>query len=289
MYWSGVKISEIIHLYQGFVSMFSFFRFFFTPPPPFSGEFAKERERVENRRNFLKIRKKQQIERELDDYLSWIDKAEEVILAEEEQMYMNDKNNEGKDFDKNNQKNDMIYQRKFRNRNGQSQQNTWRAFIDRKERKLRIQVRKIVKSTIFYWVVLFLVALNTIIIATVHHNMPPIWKNFNRAAEYIFLGLFSLELLLKLYGLGARTYFRSSFNKFDFIVIMGSLFEVIYGFFNPDVSFGFSVMRALKLLRIFKITSAWSSLRNLVVSLMSSLKSIVSLIFLLFLFLIVLE
>ena len=270
--------------------MTRFFPFvIFTPPPPFSGEFAKERERVENRRNFLKIRKKQQIERELDDYLSWIDKAEEVILAEEEQMYMNDKNNEGKDFDKNNQKNDMIYQRKFRNRNGQSQQNTWRAFIDRKERKLRIQVRKIVKSTIFYWVVLFLVALNTIIIATVHHNMPPIWKNFNRAAEYIFLGLFSLELLLKLYGLGARTYFRSSFNKFDFIVIMGSLFEVIYGFFNPDVSFGFSVMRALKLLRIFKITSAWSSLRNLVVSLMSSLKSIVSLIFLLFLFLIVLE
>ena len=199
---------------------------------------------------------------------------------------MNEKSN-GEDFNKENMKSEL-YARKFRNRNG-NQQNNWRAFLDRKERKLRIQVRKIVKSTIFYWVVLFLVALNTVIIATVHHEMPPMWKNFNRAAEYIFLGLFSIELLLKLYGLGARTYFRSSFNKFDFIVIMGSLFEVIYGFFNPNVSFGFSVMRALKLLRIFKITSAWSSLRNLVVSLMSSLKSIVSLIFLLFLFLIVLE
>ena len=53
-----------------------------------SGEFAKERERVENRRNFLKIRKKQQIERELDGYLNWISKAEEVILAEEEQLLM---------------------------------------------------------------------------------------------------------------------------------------------------------------------------------------------------------
>lgn len=249
-----------------------------------SGEFAKERERVENRRNFLKIRKKQQIERELDDYLNWIAKAEEVILAEEEQMFMNEGNNND---DNKTSANEKAYSKR-RNRHGQQPQNNWRSLLDRKERKLRIQVRKIVKSTIFYWTVLFLVALNTIIIATVHHNMPVIWKNFNRTAEYVFLGLFSLELLLKLYGLGARNYFRSSFNKFDFIVITGSLFEVIYGFFNPDVSFGFSVLRALKLLRIFKITSAWSSLRNLVVSLMSSLKSIISLIFLLFLFLIVL-
>lgn len=46
-------------------------------------EFAKERERVENRRAFLKLRKQQQIERELNGYLEWICKAEEVILNEE--------------------------------------------------------------------------------------------------------------------------------------------------------------------------------------------------------------
>jgi len=40
-----------------------------------SSEFAKERERVENRRAFLKLRKQQQIERELNGYLEWICKA----------------------------------------------------------------------------------------------------------------------------------------------------------------------------------------------------------------------
>ncbi|MEQ2194897.1 Voltage-dependent N-type calcium channel subunit alpha-1B, partial [Xenoophorus captivus] len=40
-----------------------------------SGEFAKERERVENRREFLKLRRQQQIERELNGYLEWICKA----------------------------------------------------------------------------------------------------------------------------------------------------------------------------------------------------------------------
>merc|ERR1712066_687233 len=50
-----------------------------------SGEFAKERERVENRRNFLKIRQREQIERELDGYMNWIAKGEECALAEEEE------------------------------------------------------------------------------------------------------------------------------------------------------------------------------------------------------------
>ncbi|VDK33872.1 unnamed protein product [Taenia asiatica] len=49
-----------------------------------SGEFAKERERVEKRRTFLKLRRQQQTERELDGYIEWIHKAEEVILAEEQ-------------------------------------------------------------------------------------------------------------------------------------------------------------------------------------------------------------
>uniref|UniRef100_A0A672T8M0 Voltage-dependent P/Q-type calcium channel subunit alpha-1A n=1 Tax=Sinocyclocheilus grahami TaxID=75366 RepID=A0A672T8M0_SINGR len=49
-----------------------------------SGEFAKERERVENRREFLKLKRQQQIERELNGYLEWICKAEEVILADED-------------------------------------------------------------------------------------------------------------------------------------------------------------------------------------------------------------
>lgn len=35
-------------------------------------------------------------------------------------------------------------------------------------------------------------------------------------AEFVFLGLFLIEMSLKMYGLGPRTYFHSSFNCFDF-------------------------------------------------------------------------
>jgi len=38
-------------------------------------EFAKERERVENRRAFLKLRKQQVVDRQAEAYLEWICKA----------------------------------------------------------------------------------------------------------------------------------------------------------------------------------------------------------------------
>lgn len=37
-------------------------------------------------------------------------------------------------------------------------------------------------------------------------------------------------------------------------VIVGSIFEVVWATIKPGTSFGISVLRALRLLRIFKVT-----------------------------------
>ncbi|TNN56635.1 Voltage-dependent L-type calcium channel subunit alpha-1D [Liparis tanakae] len=50
---------------------------------------------------------------------------------------------------------------------------------------------------------------------------------------------------------------------------------------------GISVLRCVRLLRIFKVTRHWTALSNLVASLLNSMKSIASLLLLLFLFLII--
>uniref|UniRef100_A0AAY4DNQ9 Voltage-dependent calcium channel type A subunit alpha-1 n=1 Tax=Denticeps clupeoides TaxID=299321 RepID=A0AAY4DNQ9_9TELE len=251
-----------------------------------SGEFAKERERVENRRAFMKLRRQQQVERELNGYRAWIDRAEEVMLAEE------NKNSGRSALDGTSPH--LYCLRSSITAGGPrsrvSLHNTRRgpaAYLRRKERMLRISIRRMVKTDSFYWTVLSLVALNTICVAIVHHNQPDWLSVFLYYAEFVFLGLFLAEMFLKMYGLGFRLYFHSSFNCFDCGVIIGSIFEVVWGFFRPGTSFGISVLRALRLLRIFKITKYWASLRNLVVSLMSSMKSIISLLFLLFLFIVV--
>ena len=41
-------------------------------------EFARERERVENRQAFIKLRRQQQLERELNGYVGWICRAGET-------------------------------------------------------------------------------------------------------------------------------------------------------------------------------------------------------------------
>lgn len=172
------------------------------------------------------------------------------------------------------------------------------------EKRFRFRIRHAVKAQWFYWFVIVLVFLNTICVAAEHYGQPKYltdflckWERivcrslkvhilFLDYAEFVFLGIFMLEMLIKMYALGAGVYFESAFNRFDCVVILGSIFEVIWSALKDD-SFGLSVLRALRLLRIFKVTSYWSSLRNLVISLLNSMRSIISLLFLLFLFILI--
>ncbi|XP_071330061.1 voltage-dependent P/Q-type calcium channel subunit alpha-1A isoform X3 [Trachinotus anak] len=260
-----------------------------------SGEFAKERERVENRSEFLKLRRQQQIERELNGYLEWICKAEEVILADDENE--NDYDGSRRRATKNHKskaellnpeegEGDLAVGSPFARASLKSSKLEGSTF-KRRERRLRFLIRHIVKSQAFYWTVLCLVGLNTLCVAVVHYDQPEPLSDFLYFAEFIFLGIFLTEMFVKMYGLGRQAYLTSSFNCFDCIVICGSIFEVLWSIIQPGTSFGISVLRALRLLRIFKVTKYWASLRNLVVSLLNSMKSIISLLFLLFLFIVV--
>ncbi|XP_041876278.1 LOW QUALITY PROTEIN: voltage-dependent P/Q-type calcium channel subunit alpha-1A [Corvus kubaryi] len=306
-----------------------------------SGEFAKERERVENRRAFLKLRRQQQIERELNGYMEWISKAEEVILAEDEPETEPRRPFDGKcaapaprpapaatparpggvsetppgdgrppvpppagalrRATSKRSKTDLLSPEEGEEQLGdiaamgspfaraslKSAKLENATFFHKRERRMRFHIRRMVKTQAFYWTVLSLVALNTLCVAIVHYDQPDWLSDFLYYAEFIFLGLFMSEMFIKMYGLGTRPYFHSSFNCFDCAVIIGSIFEVIWAVVKPGTSFGISVLRALRLLRIFKVTKYWASLRNLVVSLLNSMKSIISLLFLLFLFIVV--
>ncbi|XP_006803553.1 voltage-dependent N-type calcium channel subunit alpha-1B isoform X1 [Neolamprologus brichardi] len=285
-----------------------------------SGEFAKERERVEKRQEFLKLRRQQQIERELTGYLEWICKAEEVLLEEEDEIAEEKSPLDGAWYKRKQNlpvlkrgkvkkgKNDLIsaeegedpfadissvgksappgspFGRASVKSSGKMDSSS---YFRRKEKRIRFFIRRMVKAQSFYWIVLCVVGLNTLCVAIVHYDQPEWLTRALYTAEFVFLGLFLTEMTLKMYGLGVRNYFHSSFNCFDFGVIVGSIFEVIWDMIKPGASFGISVLRALRLLRIFKVTKYWNSLRNLVVSLLNSMKSIISLLFLLFLFIVV--
>ena len=103
----------------------------------------------------------------------------------------------------------------------------------------------------------------------------------------LFVCVFTAEMLLKMYSLGLDTYFVSLFNRFDTVVVFTSILELVLMSAELMPAIGVSVLRCIRLLRIFKVTKYWTSLRNLISSLLNSLRSIMSLLLLLFLFILI--
>ncbi|XP_056643354.1 voltage-dependent calcium channel type A subunit alpha-1 isoform X21 [Diorhabda sublineata] len=272
-----------------------------------SGEFSNERIRVERRAKYFRTKYKNMVNECFSQYINWITEAEEVILAEErtteeEKLHIMEarrraarkkklksmgksKSTDTEEEQEEDEIGDDGYGKssylKSRVKGQTGCARFWRA-----EKRFRFCIRHVIKTQWFYWCVIVLVLFNTICVAVEFHGQPQWLTNFLYYTEFIFLGLFMTEMFIKMYALGPRIYFESAFNRFDCVVITGSIFEVIWSELKGG-SFGLSVLRALRLLRIFKVTKYWSSLRNLVISLLNSMRSIISLLFLLFLFILI--
>ncbi|XP_050776711.1 voltage-dependent L-type calcium channel subunit alpha-1C isoform X8 [Gopherus flavomarginatus] len=285
-----------------------------------SGEFSKEREKAKARGDFQKLREKQQLEEDLKGYLDWITQAEDidpenedegmdeekprnrstpaglpdkkkgkfawfshstethVSMPTSETESVNTDNVAGADIEGENcgaRLAHRISKSKF--------SRYWRRW----NRFCRRKCRAAVKSNIFYWLVIFLVFLNTLTIASEHYNQPDWLTEVQDTANKVLLALFTAEMLLKMYSLGLQAYFVSLFNRFDCFIVCGGILETILVETKIMSPLGISVLRCVRLLRIFKITRYWNSLSNLVASLLNSVRSIASLLLLLFLFIII--
>ncbi|KAI2563772.1 calcium voltage-gated channel subunit alpha1 C [Homo sapiens] len=285
-----------------------------------SGEFSKEREKAKARGDFQKLREKQQLEEDLKGYLDWITQAEDidpenedegmdeekprnrgtpagmldqkkgkfawfshstethVSMPTSETESVNTENVAGGDIEGENcgaRLAHRISKSKF--------SRYWRRW----NRFCRRKCRAAVKSNVFYWLVIFLVFLNTLTIASEHYNQPNWLTEVQDTANKALLALFTAEMLLKMYSLGLQAYFVSLFNRFDCFVVCGGILETILVETKIMSPLGISVLRCVRLLRIFKITRYWNSLSNLVASLLNSVRSIASLLLLLFLFIII--
>ena len=85
-------------------------------------------------------------------------------------------------------------------------------------------------------------------------------EQFNLALTIIFM----LEMLLKVCGLGLKTYCKDVFNIFDAMIVGVSAIELIAASSGGSAdSSAISVLRTFRLFRVLKLARSWSSLRNL--------------------------
>uniref|UniRef100_A0A8D3D245 Voltage-dependent L-type calcium channel subunit alpha n=1 Tax=Scophthalmus maximus TaxID=52904 RepID=A0A8D3D245_SCOMX len=260
-----------------------------------SGEFSKEREKAKARGDFQKLREKQQLEEDLKGYLDWITQAEDIDPENEEEGMDDDKPRNCKSTAHLCSTARTVKCQGTEQKKGGKQRSNLSAnlkklkcrYSRRWNRLCRRKCRAGVKSQVFYWLVIFLVFLNTLTIASEHHQQPQWLTDVQDIANKVLLALFTGEMLLKMYSLGLQAYFVSLFNRFDSFVVCGGILETILVETKIMSPLGISVLRCVRLLRIFKITRYWNSLSNLVASLLNSVRSIASLLLLLFLFIII--
>nr|APH07649.1 voltage-gated sodium channel type IV alpha subunit Nav1.4a [Electrophorus electricus] len=103
------------------------------------------------------------------------------------------------------------------------------------------------------------IILNTLFMSIEHHPMNESFQSLLSAGNLVFTTIFAAEMVLKIIALDPYYYFQQTWNIFDSIIVSLSLLEL--GLSNMQ---GMSVLRSLRLLRIFKLAKSWPTLNILI-------------------------
>jgi voltage-gated sodium channel len=115
-------------------------------------------------------------------------------------------------------------------------------------------VARFVESAGFRNTITALILINAGILGLLTYPMPDDIATALRLADMAIIGIFVIEIALKLYVQKFR-FFRSGWNLFDFVVVMFSLIPAAETF---------TVLRALRILRLFRLFSVIPEMRSVV-------------------------
>jgi hypothetical protein len=124
-------------------------------------------------------------------------------------------------------------------------------------------LHKIVENPRFQNFIIFVIVLNTIQLAMPYKNMSSDYSYGLDVANFVFSGVFGVEMLMKLVGSGPRIYVSSAFNVFDGIVVVMSFVDITLTAVVGDSAGGLAALRTLRLARVFKLARSWAELRRL--------------------------
>lgn len=144
--------------------------------------------------------------------------------------------------------------------------------------KIRFRrIHKLVNSQEFEFLIMACIALNSIVLALKWYNQHEYFEIGAEYANYVFQGIFTLEAILKILGLGPRQYFRNYWNIFDFLVVFGTYVGIIVGTFsNLQVGSQATVMRAFRIMRIFRLMKKAKKMKVVINTFVLSIPSIMN-------------
>ena len=118
--------------------------------------------------------------------------------------------------------------------------------------QLKAAVHALVTSSAFDHTIMGAISFNTVCLAIVHYNQPVLMTDVLEYVEYVFTGLFLIEALLKIFGLGPAEYFTNASCIFDFTITLLSFVSLFNFAGNISALRTLRVFRALRVARILR-------------------------------------
>uniref|UniRef100_A0A672GF31 Ion transport domain-containing protein n=1 Tax=Salarias fasciatus TaxID=181472 RepID=A0A672GF31_SALFA len=135
--------------------------------------------------------------------------------------------------------------------------------------RLRLWLRLFVLSPLFDLGVILCLVVNTVVMAMEGYPMTEQFELVSSGLHLVFSFIFVVEMLLRMSVLGLRGFFQVSWHILDFLVVISFLLE----FSLAHVS-GVSMLRCLRLLRMFRLARWWPSLQLFLQVVWSSAQSL---------------
>mmetsp|Transcript_58370 Transcript_58370/g.186060 ORF Transcript_58370/g.186060 Transcript_58370/m.186060 type:complete len:1610 (+) Transcript_58370:485-5314(+) len=148
----------------------------------------------------------------------------------------------------------------------------------------RLQAYYLVSSEEFDVFIMTMILLAIAFMAMTHVDQSSTFDTTLFIANVIFSSIFLVEAGLKLFAFGVAQYFRSSWNTFDFIVVLFSIVGISVDLSTSAEIPVVSLLRVFRVARIFRLIPKAKGLRTLFQTLIFSLPALVNVGSVLFLF-----
>ena len=130
----------------------------------------------------------------------------------------------------------------------------------------RRKFHTLVSSSRFESTIMGVIMVNMIQMGSLHEGQSKEFAAVLDVTNYIFTAIFFVEAVLKLIAYG-KSYFNNSWNKFDFFVVIASLFDVVMNVLGESsfswLSSAPQIARVMRVLRVARIVRLAGKAKNL--------------------------
>ncbi|CAF4138409.1 unnamed protein product [Rotaria sp. Silwood2] len=141
---------------------------------------------------------------------------------------------------------------------------------------LRSLTLRFVEHRFFEWLIIIsiLASSTTLALEDVNTRQQPTFSEVLAAFDKIFTVIFTIELILKWFAYGIKTYFTSGWNWLDFVIVIVSVLGTALDVFGVADIPAFKSMRTLRALRPLKALSRFEGIRVVVNALFGAIPAI---------------